>query len=90
MAEKITLRHFQQVKDAKFSPNGRHLATASVDRTAAIWELADGRWRKKATIMHSRTVNHVSFSPDGSHLVTASFDKTARVWLLKSRVNNVK
>ena len=75
-----TIRHFDWVVDASFSPDGRHLATASADHTAKIWELVAGQWLEKATIRHSDFVNNVTFSPDGKYLATASRDHTAKIW----------
>ena len=75
-----TIRHFGRVANATFSPDGRHLATASADNTAKIWELVAGQWQEKASICHSNWVTKVIFSPDGSHLVTTSDDHTAKIW----------
>ena len=77
-----TLGHSSSINSASFSPDARHLVTASHDSTAKIWGLAFGRWEEKATIRHSSQVINASFSPDGSHLATASHDHTAKIWEL--------
>ena len=75
-----TFEHSGWVTDANFSPDGRHLATASGGRTVTIWELVAGQWQKKATIGHSEWVFGVKFSPDGHYLLTAGH--TAQIWEL--------
>jgi WD40 repeat protein/serine/threonine protein kinase len=73
------LKHRDGVGFASFSPNGRFVATASEDFTAAIWNSEDGR-RLGLVMRHGHQVCSVSFSPDSKWMVTASQDQTARVW----------
>jgi roadblock/LC7 domain-containing protein len=76
-----TLGHTDRVHGVAFSPDGGLLATASVDGTAQLWDLASGE-HVRALTLTSRpgAVNGVAFSPDGRLLATASWDKTARLW----------
>ena len=67
------------VSDAKFSPDGTRILTASYDGTARIWDAAT------ATVIailngHTREVVTASFSPDGKWVLTGSSDGTARIW----------
>lgn len=57
---------------------GDLLVSASVDRTARIWE-PDGR--ERAVLRgHQDALLGVAWSPDGAQVLTLSSDKTARLW----------
>ena len=62
-----------------FTPDGAHLATASDDRTARIWEAKTGA---EIAVLRGHTdwVRRLAIAPDGARLATASFDRTARIW----------
>ena len=79
-----TFKHSSWVTDASFSPDGRHLVTASEGHTVKIWESVAGqwrkKWRKKVTIRHSKPVFAARFSPDGHYLLTA--DHIPQIWEL--------
>jgi nucleoside phosphorylase len=65
------------------TPDGRHVVSASADRTLKVWELASGR--AVATLRgHTRWVNACAVTPDGRHVVSASSDHTLKVWELAS------
>jgi WD40 repeat protein len=68
-----------QVSGTVFSPDGRRLATASIDSKARIWDVATGRERVVLR-GHGGSVNSIAFAPDGRRVVTASDDGTARLW----------
>lgn len=65
--------------DARFSPDGKTLATASRDGTARVAETLTGRWITPS-LQHGGGVTTVRFSADGRRLVTACQDGTAHVW----------
>ena len=71
--------HTGRVIHTAFSPDGQRIVTASDDRTAQVWNAADGQLLAKLE-GHTDQVNHAAFSPDGQRIVTASGDRTARVW----------
>jgi len=69
----------RRINSAVFSPDGKHVATASWDNTARIWDAETG---ESVAVLHGHEhwVISAAFSPDGRRLVTASWDQTARVW----------
>jgi WD40 repeat protein/serine/threonine protein kinase len=79
-ADLLTLRgHTDMVMRASFSADGLRIVTASLDRTAKVWNAATG------TVLltlkgHTDRLYSASFSPDGSRIVTGSADQTAKVW----------
>ena len=65
--------------DARFSMDGRYLATASGDKTVQVWELATGKPAAKR-LLHPDWIFQTDFSADGSMLLTGCRDGKARVW----------
>jgi WD40 repeat protein len=61
-----------------FSPDGRTLATGSVDHTVKVWDVATHQLLATLT-GHTNNVNGLAFSPDGT-LATGSADHTIRLW----------
>jgi len=71
--------HKDAVNSAAWSPDGKRIVTASVDKTAIVWDAATGK--QLLTLSgHSDAANSAAWSPDGKRIVTASVDKTAIVW----------
>ncbi|WP_225823776.1 trypsin-like peptidase domain-containing protein [Streptomyces naphthomycinicus] len=71
--------HTREVYSVAFSPDGRTLATGSIDHTARLRDMATGKTRIILT-GHTGPVWSVAFSPDGRTLATASQDRTVRLW----------
>lgn len=61
------------------SPDGKFVAAGSKDRTARIWNIAEGNLLATCG-GHDGFVNDVAFSTDGKRLATASVDGTIRTW----------
>jgi WD40 repeat protein len=70
--------HDNAVQDARYSPNGKLIVTASDDDTARIWNAASGRTIR--LLDHPDSVYSAAFSPDGKRVVTGAGDGAARVW----------
>ena len=71
--------HQHVVQLAAFSPGGRILATASIDGTIKLWNLAAKQ--EVATLRgHVDAVNGIAFSADGKILASVGRDKTVRLW----------
>ncbi|ODS32228.1 MAG: NTPase, partial [Candidatus Scalindua rubra] len=62
-----------------FSPDGRFLASGSVNYTINIWEMPSGKLIKTLK-GHTDSVWAISFSPDGRFLASGSSDKTIKLW----------
>jgi len=62
-----------------FSPDGKLLASASVDATVRLWDVATGNPVHVLT-GHSARLWSVAFSPDGQQLASASADKSVKIW----------
>ena len=61
--------HSSSVNSASFSPDGKHIVTASGDGTTRLWDTATGR---QIGLLGGQTAvfETVAFSPDGERIVT--------------------
>ena len=61
--------HYKKINHIVFSPNGKHLASASEDKSLKVWDLTTGK-EFRTMRGHKRGVNRLAFSPDGKALVS--------------------
>lgn len=72
-------RHLDRVNAVAFSPDGKHIASASNDGTALLWDVTTG------TVLHvlsnhKDAVRTVAFSLDGKLLALGSADNSITLW----------
>src|SRR5262245_22654458 len=71
--------HATRVGCVAFHPDGRRLASCSIDQTVRIWELDRGR--EVITLRgHADLITRVLFDPKGWRLASSSDDGKLRVW----------
>jgi WD40 repeat protein len=74
------LGHEGNVYFVAFSPDGKHIVSASFDDTICVWDSETGDMALGPMKGHTSAVYSAVFSPDGRHIVSASKDKTICIW----------
>src|SRR5262249_31622708 len=85
------LGHSGWINSLAVSPNGRRLATASLDGTARVWDMASGAASAGRSGQGTRTLQRhtaegwsVAVTSKGQRIASGSLDGTARLWDLAS------
>jgi WD40 repeat protein/DNA-binding SARP family transcriptional activator len=74
----VLTAHTGHVQDIAYSPNGKLLATASIDHTVRIWDAHTGRPLR--ILYHPDAVDAVAFSPNSDKVATLDYAGTIRLW----------
>ena len=73
--------HDARVWSATYSADGQRIVTASMDKTAKVWDAQTGKELMTLTGHHDSEVKSAAYSPNGERIVTAgSWNGTARIW----------
>ena len=73
--------HKETVTSVDFNPNGKQLASGSMDATIMVWNFKGPQARVFRFSGHTDGVTSVKFSPSGHLVASASRDKTVRLWV---------
>ncbi|MGB3203875.1 MAG: CHAT domain-containing protein, partial [Crinalium sp.] len=79
--------HSEIVRSVAISPDGKILASASLDQTIKLWDILTGELLDTLTA-HTGSVTCVTFSPDGQTLASSSSqpDGTIKLWDYQKRI----
>ena len=74
------LNAFSEVLAVTWSPDGKRLASGSVDKTVMIWDVLTGAPIGSPLNGHTGRVTAVAFSPDSKFVASGSTDRSVRLW----------
>jgi hypothetical protein len=72
--------HASAVTSLSFAPDGRRLASASLDGSVRLWDVRNPDQKPIELLGHSGWVWAVAFLADGETLVSGGADRSVRVW----------
>ncbi len=77
---RITTGHEDLVNVLTVYPDGKTLATGSIDKTIEVWNKANTDKPLYRLIGHTESITALDFSVDAKFLASGSSDKTVRLW----------
>ena len=73
--------HTDRIPTVAWSPNGKYIASGSLDKTVQIWATnPSDHFQPYIYRGHTAGVQTVAWSPDSKRVVSGSIDKTVQVW----------
>lgn len=79
LVREITAAHTDTVFAVRFSPDGKHLASAAADRLIKLFDAETGQ-HVRTFAGHTAHVLGIGFSGDGGTLVSCGSDNVAKLW----------
>ncbi len=76
--------HSNEVLSFSFSPDGKTLATGSIDRRLKLWDITTGK-ELRTILGHGAWVNSVHFSAEGRYLLSGDTNGLIKMWDLALR-----
>ncbi len=85
------------IRSVAFSPDGKTIAAAGLDRTITLWNLASRSWKATlhgpvaqghedmAVMSHSSSIRAAAYSPDGRFIASGGDDSIVKLWDLSTR-----
>jgi WD40 repeat protein len=81
--------HREMIFSVSFAPDGRTLASGSMDGTVRLWDLPTGKEIARLE-GHGGWVLSVAFAPDGKTLASSGIDTTVLVWDVASYIGRAR
>jgi len=73
--------HTDRIPTVAWSPNGKHIASGSLDKTVQVWATNPGEHFQPYIYRgHTAGVQTVAWSPDSNRVASGAIDKTVQVW----------
>lgn len=78
--------HKDTIMAVNYTPDGRYLVSASLDKTVKVWDTRTGR-TVHSFQAHNACVRSMDLSKDGKLLATCGDDGSAKLWNFKEMLD---